>query len=241
VREIVARARGESWPRRALWIAVAIVLVGVPVAVNAARSESHRASVVLVPRAVAWYEPIIEPGLYRRLLADNIVLRQEMQKNTGVAFRDYRRNTTITTISGRRLKLTVTADTPARARRIVNALAPQIAEATRRDLAPVVLADIETLAGRIERGRRGTATRRERVRLLRELQRLGPLPPSRVLPGAPAPPPKLERPADRFVDGLPGDLPGRTSPVWAGVVGLLVVLVLWSIGLFHVPPRHRGS
>jgi hypothetical protein len=55
--------------------------------------------------------------------------------------------------------------------------------------------------------------------------------------GARATPPRLERWADRLVDALPGDFPGRPGPVWAGIAGLILAITLWGLGLALRPPR----
>jgi hypothetical protein len=231
------RARGESRRRRAGWMAVALLLVAGPLAFNLARESGYESSVVLFPRPIKPYPLILDLGYYRGLL-DDPVLREQMRLNAGAGTADFGDVTIRRGRGSNPIVLSVEAPTPERSRRFVNALAPQIAGATQRQLARGALRDAETVDERLLEAPAGPDRRRLQGRS-RRLERLLEAPPTRVLPGAPAALPRIEGWADRLVDDLPGDFPARPSPAWAALAGLLVVATLWAIGLMLVPPR-RG-
>jgi hypothetical protein len=227
--------RRESRRRRLLWLAVAALLVIGPLAFNLAREPGFDASVALFPRAVQPYPAVRDPRYYETLLEDP-ELRRQMGLNVGVGAVDFddvsfRRGPGIL-----RVTLTVKAGTPEDAQRIANAVAPQIAGATSRRLGRRADRDQARLRERFLTLDPGP----ERLRVRRRLRRLaqfGEFPPPRVLPGAAAPRPSMDRWADRVVDDLPGDFRERPSPWWAALAGLLVAVTLWAIGLVLFPPR----
>jgi hypothetical protein len=229
------RAKAESRGRRLAWIAVVAVLVIGPLAFNLARERGFQASIDLFPTAVRPYPPIHDPAYYQSLLADPD-LREQMRLNVGLRVVRYH-NIWVRRGNGQApLTVTVEADAPEKAQRFVNALGPQIAGATQRQLGRAVRRDIEQLNVRLD----STAPSKERRALRARLGRLesfGEFPPPRVLPGAQAPRPRIERWADRLVNDLPGNFRSRPSPVWAALAGLLVAAALWLIGLTIVPPR----
>ena len=232
-----AAVRSESRRRRLRWLAVAGVLVLGPLAFNLARESDYEASVALFPTAVEPYPPIRDPGYYRSLLADP-VLREQMRVNLG-------RPTDYHGVSIRRgsetaqLILTAAAEVPERAQTIVNALAPQIAGATQRQLARIANRDTERVGERLSSTSLSTEDRRTLQRRLRRLQQFGEFPPPRVLPGVLAPRPPIDGWADELVDGLPGDFSARPNPLWAALAGLLVAVTLWAICLVLVLPAGR--
>jgi len=232
-------ARGESRRRRKVWVVIAALLVLGPLAFNLARAADHRASVELFPREVEPYRAVSDAEYYRSLL-DDPPLRQQMRLNARARAADY---DGVTIRRGPRrgaLTVTVAAGTPARAQRLVNALAPQIAGATQRQLARLADDDARTVRRRL-RERPSRAERRQLRRRLRRLNEFGQFPPPRVLPGAQAPPPRIDRWADQLVDDLPGDFPPRPSPAWAALAGLLVTATLWAIFLVLMPPGRPRS
>jgi hypothetical protein len=87
------------------------------------------------------------------------------------------------------------------------------------------LATLQPLASARGRG----PLRRRLDRRIERLEALGPLPPARILPDAPGEIPEPPRWADRVVDSLPGEFPGRPSPFWAAFAGLIVAATLWGI------------
>jgi hypothetical protein len=232
-------ARLESRRRRLVWIAIAALLVVVPLSFNLARAPDFKASVELFPSAVAPYPPITDPSYYRSFLGDP-ELRRQMQINVGEGVADYRDVTIDRDSSTGRLKLTVAAATPAKAQRFINGLAPQIAGATRRQLGVQARRDRAKLRARLS----PTLPRTKQLALRRQLRRLGrfgEFPPGRVLIGHPASMPRLKSWADRLVADLPGDFPSRPNPAWAALAGLLVAATLWAICLVLMPPGGRRS
>jgi hypothetical protein len=228
-------ARNESRRRRLTWIAVAALLVIGPLAFNLAREPDFEASVQIFPREVSPYPPVYDPDYYEALLADP-ELREQMRLNVGQGVVKYE-NVSISRGPGaNRLTMTAEADRPEKAQRFINALAPQIAGATQRQLGRAAQRDIERVGARLGDTPPGSERRTLRGRL-RRLNTFGEFPPPRVLPGAAAPLPQLERWTDRLVSDLPGDFRSRPSPVWAALSGLLVAATLWVIGLLLVPPR----
>lgn len=237
---LIAAARAESRPRRIAWLAAAGFLLVVPVVMNVARAPGFESSIELFPGAVPGFPLERDPAYYRAFLAQP-KLRQEMAKNVPDPFDDaaYR------TVEIRRLRrgtLLVTAElpTPVRSRDFVTQLGPQLAVASGRDVAARALAARPA----VRRALRGSATEPERRRLrarLALLDRQVVELPVRAIPGRAPDAPEPERWADRLADSLPGDFPGRPSPVWAGVAGLLVAAALWVAALVLLPPRVRGS
>ncbi len=228
-----ADATGESRRRRLAWVAVAAVLVLAPLAITVGRAPEFKASVQLFPRAVGPYAAVFDIAYYRSLLEDPALVEpMRLSVRSGVAeYED------VTFSRGRpgQLVVTVAAPVPADAQRFVNVLAPQIAGATRQELARVTARDVAELRARL-RSRLAPESRRALRRRLSQVERLGPLPPGRVLYGSPAALPRMERWADRLIDDLPGAFPPRPSPLWAALAGLLVAVTLWATWLVLVPP-----
>ena len=216
---------------------IAALLVLVPFGFNLARAGDFKASVVLFPRPIPPFRAVYDPGYYKALLQDP-ELRGQMQLNVGTGVADYD-DVTFTPVRPKGpLRMTVAAPTPTRAQRFVNALAPQMVNATSRQLA--VLAERARIATEV---RSETAPRPADRRALRKrarrLLKFGDFPPPRVLIGRPAPRPALDHLADRLASDLPGDFHPRPNPLWAALAGLLVALTLWAIGLVLVPPSPR--
>jgi hypothetical protein len=211
----------------------------IPFVVNLARAADFKASVELFPRPVAPYPPITDPAYYRGLLTDP-ELRHQMGLKVSPGIARYRDVSIDRDPVTGALVVSVTAPTPANAQRFVNALAPQIAGATQRQLGRQASQDVTKDRSRLQTG----LPRREQRSLRRRLRRLaqfGEFPPARVLPGRPASPPRLDGWADRLVDDLPGDLPSRPNPALAALGGLLVAATLWAICLALMPPGGRRS
>jgi hypothetical protein len=230
-----AAAAAESRRRRILWGCVATVLVVGPVAFTLARAPDFRASVELFPRAVAPYPAVDDPAPYLRLL-DDPELQRQMTLNADAGFRQYR-DASLVARPGGRLVLTVAAERPRRAALLVNALAPQIAVASARRLAAQAHRDVPAARASFRAARPGSRLRRRRLERLRALEALEAAPLEAVVVGNRARPPRLERWADQLADELPGQFPGRPSPGWAGIAGLIVAATLWAAALVARPPR----
>lgn len=219
------------------WIAILVVMTVVPLAFNLARSSGFAASVLLLPRAVEPYPPVTDPGAYRPFLSDPVLLAQ-MRLNVGSAT-SAMRSATFERPRPDVVRLTVVADTPAKAQRVVNALAAQVQGATQRQLAQLADREVTQVRARLATAVAGEERRALRRRL-RRLETFGSYPPPRVLPGAPAPRPPLRRWADRVVDALPGDFYARPDPAWAASAGFLITAILFTAALVLRPPRRRG-
>lgn len=237
--DVAARVRAgagaEPRQRRRAWLAVLAVLTLGPIVLTVTRAPSFPASVELFPRRVGPYSAMTQPGYYRRLLLD-AELRRETVRNAGAFPRE------ITIASGGRgsLRVTVRTAVHTRAPLMANALARQIAGATRRDLLAAIARDIATSRRKLRSGLYTPVERRRLSAAIRELQRLLPTPPERVVLGPAPPPPRLTRIGDRLANAMPGAFPHRPDPAAAGLAGLLLAVTLWAIALVLFPPRARG-
>lgn len=237
-----AGARAESRRRRIAWAVAAAVLVLGPVAFNLARQSGFDATVELFPVATPPYPAIDSPRYYHALLSE-AGLRQEMTREVGslfdpgdVTLRPHRMAGHPTVL------LTVRGDTPAHAQRVVNALAPQIQGATRRELLSINELAAERVVRAIRRAHATKAPLRVRRRLaarLRTMRRIAAAQPVRMLPGRPADRPRLTRWTDRLANSMPGSFPARPPVVSVALAGLIVLVTLWAIALALVPPRGR--
>jgi hypothetical protein len=233
-------ARGEPRRRRLAWAALALVLVLVPIGFNLARESSYSASIDVYPRKVKGYAPVRDPAYYRSFLTDDELAR-EMDRNAEAQPAEYRDAAIRRTDRPGRLVLSVAADTPARAAELVDALGPQVAGASRRQLGSKAGADAARLRARLDAGAPSTGARRRLRRELRDAERLRDEPVERVVLGKRATPPPLRGWADKVADAMPGEFRGRPSPVWAGLAGLFVAATLWLIALALLPPGRRRS
>jgi hypothetical protein len=237
LKSLRVRAAEESRWRRLGWLGVLAVLVFVPLGFNLAREPGFKASVALFPQKVGPYPAIDDPAYYMALLNDP-VLQEQMRLNVGTGVARYE---DVTIKQGPRpfpMSVTVEANSPKKAQTFVNALAVQLNGATQRELVAAATKDAEGVRARLL----DASNRKERARLrprVRRLERIRERQPTRVLPGAPAGPPRMGQWADRVVDDLPGAFPPRPSPVWAALAGLFVGATLWCIGLVLVPPGGR--
>jgi hypothetical protein len=233
-------ARGEPRRRRVAWAAVALVLVVVPLGFNLARESSYSVSIDLFPRSVDGYPAVREPAYYRAFLSDG-ELAKEMRRNVAARPAEYRDAAIRRTGRPGRLVLSLAAGTPARATDLVNALGPQVAGASRRQLGRQAGADAGRLRARLDAGGPSTRARRRLRRELRAAERLRDEPVERIVLGQPATVPQIRGWADKVADAMPGAFRGRPSPVWAGLAGLLVAATLWLIALALLPPGRRRS
>jgi hypothetical protein len=227
------RAGRESPERRMAWAAVAMLLVVGPVIFNLGRSDSFTASVDMYPRQVGPYPPDHGVRYYRDLLADPR-LRTETRRNARTV-PDYQAVSIRPNPALGSLVLTVRDREPERARRIVNALGPQIASASARHLAAHSERELRRLRAML---RRGPTRRVDRLFLRQAIQvRRGIGPEShRIVIGPRAGPPKFQSLPDRVANAMPGDLKPPPSTVAVALSGLVVVATLWLMGLTLFPP-----
>src|SRR4051794_21135041 len=234
---IRSRAPLESRRRRLGWAVVAAALVLGPALFNVARESRFTASVPLVAMRVGPFPAMRDPGYYRTLMGDP-ELRKQLNTGAGV---DQYGATRVRLLPSGLLVLEVAAASPVRAQELLKALAPQIAEATRRQLGREAASRAATLRaelvdGRVDRSKRGRL-RQE----LRSVRRVAAHPPDRTVPGGAASRPGLHRLGDRIADALPGGLPARQSPLKAAFGGLLIAGTLWSIALLVAPPARTPA
>jgi hypothetical protein len=234
-RQLRHAASAESRRRRIAWASIALFLVGGPVGFTLARESEFPASVELFPGPVKPYASELDPAYYTSLLADP-ELQKQMRLNARAGVAEYRR-AVIGTPEGRvPLRITVRADRPARARELVNALAPQIVGASRRELRTRATRDAGVLRSRLRSRRLDRTARRAARRQIRRLDRLLASTRDPAVLGQLAPTPRLRSWADRLADALPGGFRTRPSPMGAGLAGLFMAVTLWVIGLVVVPP-----
>jgi hypothetical protein len=211
---------------RALWAVVAAILALGPAVFTLLRASHFEASTGMTPVAVGSFPKVPDPAFYRPLLADPM-LRFEIRRTTGLEL-DPEDITIAPMLRSERLQLTAEGETPREANALANGVAHQLSQSTRRQLAAEVQRDLSTL--RPLASARGSGPLRRRLdRRIERLEALGPLPPARIAPDRPGRAPEPPRWADRVVDALPGEFPGRPSPFWAAVAGLMVAATLWGI------------
>src|SRR3954451_6175777 len=232
------RAREQSRRSRIAWAALATLLVVGPVVFTLARSAEFTVSAEIAPNAVGPYPPVFDAAVYRGFLADP-ELQSQMRLSVKAEPSEYLGATIRPTAVGT-LALAIASERPAHARALINALGPQLSEASRRSLAARVHMDATRLRARLRAKGLSSAQRRVLGRQLRPLDRLDPPPPGALVLHLPAPQPKLSSWADRVADALPGEFPTRPSPIAAALAGLLIAAALWAVAL-TLPPRVRDE
>jgi hypothetical protein len=189
--------------RLLLWACVLTTLVAVPVAVNAARAPEFAASFEAFPVEI--------PGLgrdddeaYVAALLEDPLLPAETVSASGLllAPEDVRGRVRLRP-TGRSVLMTVTAETPERARDLASALASALGNASVRATAASARAE--------------------------GLDELAASPPFGVAIGLRPPAPRPTHLADRTIDRLPGEFPPRPHPLVAGGIGLLLAGALFAV------------
>jgi hypothetical protein len=214
------------------------VLVLVPATVTLTRAASFPASVAFSPRAVAPFPAVSRPDYYRRLLA-NPAVRIGVYLDSG--FDPAEEHPTVARAGGpgSRLVLTERKTVPAQARDLVNALAHHLAGASALLLEGEAVREEGRTAARLRHRHPYAARQALRIRM-RRLRSIAASPPPRISLGQAATRPHLSRRADRWADAMPGRYPGRPSPVWAGVAGLLAAAAVIAVcAAFVRPPGRR--
>lgn len=224
-------------PPRAVWASVIAAMVLVPAGLTLGRDSSHTATMQIFPQRTGPLPAAQDPAYYRVLLR---ALTPWMGSEglgpwdyAGTEFRAGPRGSVVMSLG---------ASSAAHAERILNALSRQIVRASEREVVEEATALARADERRLARGGMAPAERVGLRRRVRELRQLAAAPPARVVPGRPAAAPEPDRWADRVADAFPGELPGRPSPVWAGVAGGLVAAVLWGIvALVLRRPEHAQT
>jgi hypothetical protein len=225
----------ESRRRRALWAAVAVLLVAGPLALDASRQPGFHASVEIDPQRAPLFPAVYSPAYYRGLLRDP-ELRRQTGLHAGLGVADWDR-VTVTRLPARRgLLLKTSADSPTDARRFVNALAPQLANASGRLAARRWEREARRAEARLRRRDLSPKARAFAQQFAANLKKLVATPVARIIVGRRARTPRVERLTDRVAAAFPGDVPGRPAPILAAVAGLGVAFSAWLIALGLVPP-----
>ena len=236
VREGVAT---EGLERRIVWIVVGVALVLGPVAFTLARSPGFTARIQLLPQDVSRYEAVHDPAYYRQLMRDPFLVLQ-MRRRAGAQPHEYDDATIVR--GPRALVLGVESPSPERAQVLANALGPELLAATARHLIAVRDKTLREVEATLDLRPRPPREERLRLyRLRRDLYGIGATQPERAILGPPATKPPLATWADRLADRLPGEFPGRPSPFWVGLSGLLLFAALWVGAYLLVPPRGRAA
>jgi hypothetical protein len=230
----------ESRGRRRGWLALALFMTVAPAAFCADRQSEFFTSVKIFPRPVGPFSLNQDIRQITSLLSDPL-FRGEVRRGSGAGPSLYRHLVLERSPVGVTFTLLVGQPTPEAAKKVTDVVALQLAYASGRR----VSSDSSERAAILRQAlvEPGTpAFRRARIR--RQLLELRPLiehPPNRFVASGPAPLPKLTHWADRVADALPGPLPRRTSPFWAGLAGLALAALLWAASLRLAPPVRRPA
>ena len=223
----------EGRERRITWIVVAVVLVFVPVAFNLARSADFVARADLAQQEPAGIPPQGDPEYFRLALGDR-VLRQRMNQEYDATFLEYRDAAVVR--QGDRLVVAVRSGSADRAQELANGLAQELVASNLRFVQFYAARRVVALDAMLRADRRAGATRLARFKERRALRRLLSEDTAQIRVVGQAERPEVTRPADKVADALPGPMPGRASPFWAGVAGLLLFAVLWVAAFVISPP-----
>ncbi|MFL5780926.1 MAG: hypothetical protein ACJ760_06420 [Thermoleophilaceae bacterium] len=233
-RAVAPAAAHESRRRRALWASFALLLVLGPLAFDAGRQPRFHASIEIYPAKAPLLPVVRDPAYYRALLRDP-ELRRQTAVNAGGASRDWARTTIVRLPVDRGLLVTASSGTPAGARDFVNALGPQLANASGRHAIGTWSAAARSTRARL-RGHLAPKARAFGERYLANVERLVAAPATRLVVGPRAHAPRAERWPDRVASAFPGEFPPRPSAVAAAFAGLGVAAAVWLMALAVAPP-----
>jgi hypothetical protein len=212
-------------PPRAVWAVAVAAMVLVPAGLALGRDSVHTATMRVHPQRTGPLPAVRDPAHYRALLR---AVTPWMGTDEGLGAWDYA-GTEFRAGARGSVVMSLEAPSAARAELILNALSRQIARAARREGVEEATALARVAERRLARSGLSPAERAGLRRRARELRELAAAAPARVVPGPPAASPEPERRADRVAGAFPGELPGRPSPVWAGLAGGLVTAALLGI------------
>jgi hypothetical protein len=220
------RAREESRLSNVLWGLLALVLVGGPVFTTLSRTDGYSASVQVFPTRLKPFPAIRSPERLRDLVATDAV--------TSAAIFEAGHGVTSLDVTIRRashppgtLMLTATAATPAQAAAVANAVADQLGNTTLLSIRKEATRRVRAIQAKLRQSGLSAAEIEDlnRRRSLYEQLLANPL--GALLFGERPAAPPVRGWADRLIHGLPGSLPPKPSPIWAGAAGLIVLSVLW--------------
>lgn len=209
-----------------LWVAVTVVLICLPPALNAFRATEFVASVEAFPVDHPDFGPVRNRVSYVRRLLDDPLVAPDTVANAGFSLNEASLLPRVTVLPTPRSALvSVRADSPDNARDLVNALAAQIANASARDLAARGQSMLDRVRDRLTGSAPRDAERRRLLARLRRLEAVVTQPPFGLVIGPRPSAPRPSRAVDRALDRLPGPLPPRTDPLWSAVAGLALALL----------------
>lgn len=244
MREYLQRAL-QWWSRvpprlRVLWVASAVLLVGVPVALNLGRSSEFEASVEAFPAPRPGFAPIPSALEYMRGLLRDPITRTDLvrQSQLGIdadsAFERVRLEQT-----PRSVLVTARGDSPTHARDLANGAGSALANASGRDIQRQASNRLAAVRERLS----AAASAAERSRLEAEAARLRAdisAPPQAIVVGPRATAPEPRRAVDRVLAYFPGPLPPRPDPIWTLAAGLLLTALV-AAGSYAYTTASRGS
>jgi hypothetical protein len=187
-----------------LWTGVLVVLVAVPAGVNSARASEYKTSIEAFPVEIPGLARAGDTGAYVGSLLDDPLVATETADASGflLAPQDVRERVHLRP-TGQSVLVTVTAETPERARALAVALASALGNASVRAVVAEARAE--------------------------GLDELAASPPFGIAIGLRPAAPRPTRLADRAVDRLPGAFPPRPHPLVAGGVGLVLAAALFAV------------
>lgn len=240
LRRIATSLRGVPARLRLAWVAVLLVLVVVPPAVNAGRAEGYAASVeiFLSEEQAALRPSFAARATYVRLLLMDPLVPRSTVVAAGV---DVNESDLLELVevepTERSVVLTVEAESPEHAVKLLRALVSQLANASARNAyaaAQERLVRIRQLIAAAD-GDPDPALIAER----RALERLAAAPPFAIAAGPIPSPPRPSSAVDRAFDALPGPLPPKPDTLWTALAGLAVGLLLCATSALYAARRER--
>lgn len=239
------RARIAALPPGLLrtWGAVFAALVVLPPLLTTTRDSEFTAAVEVFPLAQSGATTTADRMSYvSRLLASRVV-QEEAVSNTGLPIDAAELPGRIDVRpTERSVFLSATANTPERARDLVNALAAAVANASIRDLraqAQTELADVER---RLRSPDLSPAERDELTEKRTSLEQAVASNSFGLVVGPRPEPPTPSGLVDRVVAAIPGPFPPKPSPFFAAVVGLVLAgAVCFALYAARSPRSERTS
>lgn len=222
------------------WTVVFVALVVLPIVTTTLRSSRFSASVEVFPIERPVFGRPRDPVAYLRRLLRDPQLTSDVLANidmriapTGVVehiqIAPFKQHAVVTSW----------ADTPERARLLVNASVLQIANASARAIYYQARSALSAARVRIALGP-SVAARTALLRRAKRLEAVIAKPPFGLVAGPRPGRPRPARTVDRLVDGLPGPFPPRPRVVEPALIGLVLAFVL-SFVIWQEHRKPEGS
>jgi hypothetical protein len=239
------RAWIESVPlgTRLACVGVTLTLVVVPALLSVARASEFRAGVQVFPLNTQAGFPLPASDVaYVRSLAASPLVDEETVARAGEELEPGTlAERTVIQRTEQSVLVSVSAETPDRARRLAQALSVALASASARALGARAQERLESARARLAAASVDAPDRPELARQVAELERLARTPPPQLAFGPPPTAPRPARTVDRAIDALPGPFPPNPGAAWAATAGLLVALLVCALGLFYRARRAQSS